>query len=137
MDEVRASLTREWLRKAANDLQNARIVAAAPNGPIDTAMYHCQQAAEKAIKGWLTLQSIRFQKTHDIRHLIAQAAEHDARFNGGLEAGQFLTPYATAFRYPDEQLAPDRAEFDRAYRYAESFLEFVTSLLPPEVRPAE
>ena len=41
-----ARLTRDWLTKAAHDLQNARIVSAAPDGPLDTAIYHCQQAAE-------------------------------------------------------------------------------------------
>ncbi len=40
-----ARLTREWLTKAVHDLQNARIVSATPDGPLDTAIYHCQQAA--------------------------------------------------------------------------------------------
>jgi HEPN domain-containing protein len=48
-----ARLTRDWLVKAKHDLQTARIVSATPDGPLDTAIYHCQQAAEKALKGWL------------------------------------------------------------------------------------
>ena len=137
MDEALRDEVRRWFTKASRDLQSARKLASEPGPFLDTGIYHCHQGAEKAIKGWLTLQSIRFQKTHDIRSLIAQAAESDPRFTAWLEAGQFLTPYATAFRYPDEQLAPDRAEFDEAYRYADRFLEFVTSLLPPEVRSAQ
>lgn len=138
MDEALHDEVRGWFTKASRDLQSARKLASEPGPFLDTGIYHCQQAAEKAIKGWLALQGIRSQKTHDIRSLIAEAAESDPRFNAWLEAGQFLTPYATAFRYPDEQqLAPDRAEFDEAYRYADSFLGFVTSLLPPELRSAQ
>ena len=74
MDEALAQLTREWLTKALHDLQTARIIANAPDGPLDTAIYHCQQAAEKSLKGWLTARSDPFEKTHDIRRLIKQAA---------------------------------------------------------------
>ncbi len=36
-------LIRDWLTKAAHDLQNARIVSATSDGPLDTAIYHCQK----------------------------------------------------------------------------------------------
>ncbi len=74
MDEALAQLTREWLTKALHDLQTARITAQAPDGPLDTAIYHCQQAAEKSLKGWLTSGNIPFERTHDLRRLIRQAA---------------------------------------------------------------
>ena len=76
MDEALAQLTREWLTKASHDLQTARIVANATDGPLDTAIYHCQQAAEKSVKGWLTANNVTFEKTHDIRpaHPIMAAA---------------------------------------------------------------
>jgi len=125
-----------WLIKAAHDLASARKLAADPDPYLDTAIYHCQQAAEKAVKGWLTFHSIRFDKTHDVRDLIAHAAETDPRFSNWLEAGQVLTPYASAFRYPNEQLTPDRAEFDEAFRHAEDFCNFVRSVLPREVQPS-
>ena len=60
MDEALAQLTREWLTKALHDLQTARITASAAGGPLDTAIYHCQQAAEKTVKGWLTANNVPF-----------------------------------------------------------------------------
>lgn len=39
MDEARRELVREWLTKALHDLQTARIIANAPDGPLDTAIY--------------------------------------------------------------------------------------------------
>lgn len=70
-----------------------------------------------------------------MRELIAQSAETDPRFTAWLEAGQMLTPYATAYRYPEEQLMPDRAEFDEALAHAEKFCAFVRFTLPDEVQP--
>jgi hypothetical protein len=79
MAEIRTELLRSWLTKAAHDLKNARIVGAAEEGPLDTAIYHCQQAAEKAVKAFLVHCGITPQKTHDIRKLTLQAAAHQIR----------------------------------------------------------
>jgi HEPN domain-containing protein len=74
MDEALAKLTREWLTKALHDPQTAPITANAADGPLDTAIYHGQQAAEKSVKGWLAAKSVSFERTHDLRRLIRQAA---------------------------------------------------------------
>ena len=100
MDEALAQLTREWLTKALHDLQTARITAGAAGGPLDTAIYHCQQAAEKTVKGWLTANNVEFEKTHDIRRLIRQAVEVLPEFTRFTGAAEILTPYASVFRYP-------------------------------------
>ena len=33
------------------------------------ALYHCQQAAEKALKGFLAFHDHPFRRTHDLREL--------------------------------------------------------------------
>lgn len=68
MDEATYELTRTWLVKARNDLGAARKLASGPGAYPDAAIYHCQQAAEKAIKGFLTFHSQRFEKTKLIHH---------------------------------------------------------------------
>jgi HEPN domain-containing protein len=107
MDEALAQLTGEWLTKALHDLQTARITAHAPGGPLDTAIYHCQQAAEKSLKGWLTANGIPFEKTHDLRRLVKQAAAVWPDFNPFTDAAEVLTPYVSAFRYPGLTSEPD------------------------------
>lgn len=98
MDEALARLTREWLTKAWHDLQTARITAHAADGPLDTAIYHCQQAGEKSVKAWLTASSIPFEKTP--RH----SATHQA--GGGCATGlqssgrRGRNPHALRFRFP-------------------------------------
>ena len=139
MDESQVRLTREWLTKAWHDLQTARITASAADGPLDTAIYHCQQAVEKALKGWLTAGDAAFEKTHDLRRLIRQAAEIRPEFAQFAEAAEILTPYVSAFRYPgltDEPM-PSRAEFDAALQHAQAIYDFVLNRLPTGARPRE
>ena len=80
MDEATTELVRDWLTRASHDLQAARILAAADEPVLDTAIYHCQQAAEKAVKAWLQSRDDPFPKTHDIEELVEQAAKLDPDF---------------------------------------------------------
>jgi len=57
---------RAWLHKASEDVRAAEVARAAQPPLRGAAVFHCQQAAEKAIKGFLTLQARLFRKTHSI-----------------------------------------------------------------------
>jgi HEPN domain-containing protein len=135
MDDAKRELVQGWLIKARHDLAAARKLAADPDPYWDTAIYHCQQAAEKAVKGFLVFHDQRFEKTHDIQLLITLAAPLEAGFASWLDAAERLTPYAAAFRYPGEVMEPDREEFDQALQAAAGLYAFVLSLLPEEVHP--
>jgi len=128
--EAKHSLVNSWLVKARRDLASARKLASGPEAYLDTAIYHCHQAAEKAIKGWLVFHDQRFEKTHDLRLLVTRAASIEARFSDWLEAAEFLNPYATVYRYPGEPLSPEAEEFNKALEIASNFYDFVLSLLP-------
>ncbi|MBN2050303.1 MAG: HEPN domain-containing protein [Spirochaetales bacterium] len=39
-------------------------------GPLEIICFHCQQAAEKALKAYLAYNEIRPPKTHDLDELI-------------------------------------------------------------------
>ena len=135
MDEAKRQLVQSWLIKAQHDLATARKLAADPEPYLDTAIYHCQQAAEKAVKGFLVFHDEEFEKTHNLPLLVTQATSTEAKFSERLDAAERLTPYATAFRYPGEVMEPDREEFDKALQAAEEFYTFVLSILPKEVHP--
>lgn len=130
-------LTRDWLTKASHDLQTARIVSATPDGPLDTVIYNCQQAAEKALKGWLTWRGLEAAKTHDLVRLLGEAADDNADFSQFEEAAEILTPYASAFRCPGltADPMPSGEEFEEALRQAQAIYDFVIALLPPPTRP--
>ena len=63
MGDPRQILVQQWLMKAKHDLKTA-IKVTAGNDPIyDTAIYHCQQCAEKSLKGYLSFLGVRFEIT--------------------------------------------------------------------------
>lgn len=99
-----------WMAKAARDLASAvRLLEGEPPYP-DTALYHCQQAAEKALKGFLAAQDRPLRRVHDLVLLLDDCAGIDPSFDALAEAAATLTPYGTAFRYPGTTSEPDLAE---------------------------
>ena len=103
----------------------------------DIAVYHCQQAAEKAVKAFLVHHNKPFERTHDIEVLVDLACEIDSNFSTLTDAADALTPYATRFRYPNATFAvePQPVEYREALKHAQSIYEFVLHRLPPVVRP--
>jgi HEPN domain-containing protein len=137
MDERQRELLTSWLTKAANDLRSARILGGAPDGPLDSAVFHCQQAAEKAVKAFLLYKGITPENTHDIRKLALRASLIEARFNEFIAMAAALTPYAWEYRYPGDlaETYPAREEFDEAIKQAQGIYDFVLGLLPSEAHP--
>lgn len=123
MDQAKRSLIEQWLRKATNDLKSAARLAGGDEPLLDTAIYHCQQAAEKAIKAYLTYQDCCFGKTHDLSELLEQAMTFLPELSACLDQAELLTPCATLYRYPGDVQVPTRAEFDEALAAGQSILE--------------
>ncbi len=135
MDETKRDLLKAWLIKAQHDLAAARKLSAEPDSYLDMAIYHCQQAAEKAIKAFLVFHDQRFDKTHDLEVLIGLAQKYETKFSTFLNIAVLLTPYAAMFRYPGDFIEPTREQFDEALSAADSVWQFVLSVLPAEVHP--
>ena len=137
MDDAKRELVRAWLSKARNDLDTARQIGSLPDGHLDAAIYHCQQAVEKAVKGFLAFHDHGLERTHDLRRITQIATRYDPGFSNWMNAAITLTPYATAYRYPGESVAlePSRSEFSEALELTTNFVRFVLSLLPTHVQP--
>ena len=137
MPNPAAELARAWLLKAFSDLDTARQIGGLPDGHLDAGIYHCQQAVEKTLKGFLVFHGKPFEKIHDLGKILEQAILVNAAFQEFADAADTLTPYSVAYRYPDEQgiLEPSREEFDVALQHAQAIYDFVVNLLPAEARP--
>ena len=135
MTDAKAELVRSWLTKARNDLASARVLAASKPPLLDTAIYHCQQGAEKAVKGYLVFCDQEFERVHDIEVLIRSAASHAAEFTDWIDVGIQLTPYARIYRYPGYATEPTVEQFNQALSAAEGLYRFVLALLPGEALP--
>ncbi len=134
-DRQKAQLTRQWLAKAGRDLLAAeRALVGSP--PLrDVAAYHCQQAAEKALKGYLTWHNHPFHRSHDLLYLVKECETIDPSFDQLREAAALLNPYATGFRYPGDVEEPTPAATDQARHDAVRTVEFVRTHLPAGVLP--
>jgi len=125
-----------WLTKAAHDLQAAWHLSQAEPPLLDIVVYHCQQAMEKALKGYLTFKKSPFAKTHALVPLVEQAADLDTGFEDLLDHAEDLSPFAWRFRYPGEVLDPDEDEANRALTLAREALDFVLERVPEAARPS-
>jgi HEPN domain-containing protein len=105
--ELLRSEAAKRLVQAAKDRKSAKALV---NVEASRSVFHSQQAAEKAIKGFLTLRQIAFRKTHSLTELGAQCASADPTLEPILRGIEELTDYASAFRYPDATYEPDAAE---------------------------
>jgi len=119
-----------WTQKAARDLEAAQILAAQASPLRDVVAYHCQQAAEKSLKAYLTWHDRPFAKTHVLSELVEEAAEVDAGFAALLDEAEELSPMAWRYRYPGDLLEPDAAECQHALDVASRIGAFVLERLP-------
>lgn len=132
LEEIRA-----WLTKASHDLQAAEYLTGAAEPLFDVVVYHCQQAMEKSLKGYLTCKGSPFAKTHALVPLVEQAADLDNEFEFLLDHAEYLSPFAWRFRYPGDVLDPDEEETQRALELAGQALEFIFWRIPEEAWPIQ
>lgn len=130
LDEVRS-----WLRKAANDLRTAELARAASPPLQDQTVFHCQQAVEKALKGFLVFHGRTFRKTHSIEEIGEQALAIDDGLRSLVDRAVPLTEYAWRFRYPGEPEDPSAEEAGEALRIARDVFAEIFARLPPAGRP--
>jgi HEPN domain-containing protein len=112
-----------WLRKAESDLSNTELCLAGGKS-LDTACFHCQQAAEKSLKAHLIASSAEFPLIHDLNRPLDYCSQLDSAFDVFAEDALLLTPYAVATRY-DEAFWPDAGEAQEALTAAQAIYHCV------------
>lgn len=112
-----------WLKFAKDDLKMARI--ALPQELFAPLTYHCQQAAEKSLKGYLILKNHEIIKVHDLTKLVGLCKQFDTAFEKLYDSAEVLNPYATRSRYPSAFDIPDKIDSELAIKHAEKIMKFV------------
>jgi hypothetical protein len=113
MNEPKRQLVQAWLTKARRDLTSAHVLAAQVEPLLDTAVYHCQQAGEKAVKAFLTFNDCEFERIHDVERLVHLAISYESRFGAFVSDARLLTPYARFFAIPVSQQNRPKASLHR------------------------
>ena len=119
----------QWLAKSEEDLLVSGVILGAQMSSYDTAGFHAQQAAEKALKALLVRHQVDFRHTHEIQELLALAEAVAAGIHTRLAQAETLTPYAVDARYPGPQPPLDKGEAARQVDVARAVVAHVRGLL--------
>jgi HEPN domain-containing protein len=132
----------EWFYFADADLDSAQILRNAYRQHKEIICYHCQQAVEKYLKGFLEAQGILPPRIHVLETLCALCSEKDEMFNEIAKDCAYLSAFAVQSRYPHGMEITD-ANVEKALSIAEKVSLFAPiytlkeKLTPPAERDAD
>ena len=133
-DPARVAEARAWVVRAARDLRAAEHEFHAVPPLLDDIVFHCQQAAEKAPKGFLTWHERPFRRTHSLEELGEQCLTVVPALRPIIDRAVPPTEYAWKFRNPDEMEEPSRTEAEDALAIAREVYLAIISRLPADVQ---
>ena len=120
---------RQWLQKGADDLRSAEYLSTMHHPtPDEVICFHCQQSAEKYLKGFLFFHSIEPPKIHDLTILLDMCKEINSSLSVLSPKTDKLTDYAVFPRYPNE-LEITSEDMKTAIQYAKDVQEFVLKII--------
>ena len=90
----------EWFDFANRDLKSAEFLVQMHPTPIEIICYHCQQSAEKYLKGYMAFHNHKVIKTHDLTLLNKICVEIDNNFKSIEDDCIELVDYGVQVRYP-------------------------------------
>ena len=93
-------VAKEWFKIAETDLSSAEFLQNMQSIPTEIICYHCQQSAEKYLKGFLSLKGEAIKRSHDLVILNKECQKYDADFETIEEDCLMLTDYGVNIRYP-------------------------------------
>lgn len=134
-DPARMADARGWIEKAFQDLRAAEVDLGTDPPLTGDAVFHCQQVAEKVLKGFLAWHDVPFRKTHNLEEIGFQCEEIDPTLKPLMDEVVPLTEYAWKFRYPGEAEDPSADEANGALAFARKVYQAILERLPKEVRP--
>jgi HEPN domain-containing protein len=132
LDPALVEETAAWLDKADEDLRAARILAESAEPLPEVAVFHCQQAVEKAFKAFLVWHEVPFRRTHSLEELGEQCLRTDATLGAIVDEVVPLSEYAWRYRYPGEVELLGKGDVEIALSAAAHAVSAVKGRLSPE-----
>ena len=114
----------EWFKHADTDFVVAEHLLTLHPQPLDIICFHCQQAAEKYLKGYLLFKNeLEPPKTHELVLLIIECMKSDSSFESIRRACEVLTRYGIQPRYPNE-MEITANDMEKALDYTRQIRDF-------------
>lgn len=96
----------------------------------DIVAFHCQQAIEKSLKGYLLKQTRQIVEGHSLIYLCKESIKYNIEFKKWLKDCAFVNQYYIETRYPaDVPLVVSDDEVNECISIAEGIQKMVTELV--------
>ncbi len=112
----------DWYVKAKSDL-NGAIILYENNADLSLVAFHCQQAIEKMLKGYILKRTGKLLEGHSLVFLIRKASAFDVDMKKYLKDCAFVNQFYIETRYPSD--LPDAVDGDEAKECLDTAFEIV------------
>lgn len=118
----------DWYAKAKADY-NSAVILSEHEGDSAIIAFHCQQAVEKAIKGFLLKETDSLFDQHSLTYLCRKVTKLNGKFNSFVKDCAFLNQFYIETRYPaDDPMEIEQSEVEECMEIAKAILDFVVSM---------
>lgn len=127
---VDSEIVQEWLDKANEDFDFARINLKEGKAFFSQICFHFHQSVEKYFKAYIIAKGLDFRKTHDLPLLLKLCMAKDSSFEQLNDDCEFLATFYIETRYPvhwPTQFSKDETE--KAYQAAATIRSFINKKL--------
>ena len=97
---VDRGIVQEWIEKAEEDFEFARINLEEGKRFFAQICFHFHQAAEKYLKAYIVANELEFRKIHELPMLLKFCIEKDPSFKQIKDECEFLNGFYMDSRYP-------------------------------------
>jgi len=117
-------IAKEWFDFGESDLNTAKFLLQMKPIPLEIICYHCQQSAEKYLKGYIALDGGNVIKTHDLTLLNKVCIKYNSDFEKLEDDCIELVDYGVQVRYPFH-LDLEENDMRKAIESAETIRSFI------------
>lgn len=122
-------IVKQWIEKGDHDLGTAQVTFIYIPKYRDTIAFHCQQAAEKYLKGYLFFLDVPFQKKHSLTYLLGLISTKILINDEVYDSASILEDFAVEIRYPDTSVELTDEDIRQAFEISKMFRKFVLELV--------
>lgn len=127
----------DWLDRAGEDMICANMLSN-DERLFNSAAFHCQQAIEKALKGYILLKSGELVDGHNLTWLCKRAMRYDKEFTTWLDESTSLNRCYIETRYPSDEIHDiSYKKIKRYYKMAHEMYLFICEQVDDELEERE
>jgi HEPN domain-containing protein len=118
-------IVKQWIDKADHDLGTAQLICLYLPEYKDTIAFHCQQAVEKYLKGYLLFLDIQFKRLHSLNYLLSLVSQKEQVSFELFDKASQLEDFSVEIRYPDTIIELSGEDIQQAFSIAKNFRKYV------------